>query len=204
MTALSLRLLSAAALAALIAGPALAQTNPSPTYVAPTFTSPPIFSSQTGLIVGAGAGASTVILPGTGVAAALAIAVNGASGIVVESAGALILGPFGLAHLTESATAPTFTSGACTGAIGTTNGTAAFTFTTGSSSCGSTATIGLPAATTGWICDAFDMAVVGTARIQETSNTTTSVVFTNYSIGSSPGATNFSTTHTVNVKCVAY
>ena len=109
-----------------------------------------------------------------------------------------------VSNLAVSATAPTFTSGACTGAIGTVNGTAAFTFTTGSSSCGSTATIGMPTATTGWICDALDMAEAGTARIQETSNSTTSVVFTNYSIGSSPAAANFTASHTVLVKCMAY
>jgi hypothetical protein len=109
-----------------------------------------------------------------------------------------------LTNLAMSSTAPTFTSGACSGAIGTVNGTGAFTFTTGSGSCGSTATIGMPTATTGWICDAVDLAEAGTARIQQTSNSTASVVFTNYSIGSSPAATNYTVSHTVQVKCTGY
>jgi hypothetical protein len=118
--------------------------------------------------------------------------------------GSLTSGGLTLAHSVMSSTAPTFTSGACTGAIGTVNGTAAFTFTTGSGACGSTATIGMPAATTGWICDAVDEAGGASFRIQETSDTTTSVVFTGYSIGTSPAAANFTVSHTVKVKCAAY
>jgi hypothetical protein len=107
-------------------------------------------------------------------------------------------------NLAVSATAPTFTSGACAGAIGTANGTAAFTFTTGSGSCGNTATIGMPAATTGWVCDAFDEAIAGGSLIKETSDSPTQVVLTTYTIGTTPAAGPFTASHTVKVKCAAY
>ena len=92
---------------------------------------------------------STVLSFGTGVATALQAATNAAGGVMAPPA------------LLISSTAPTFTSGACTGAIGTTNGTAAFTVTTGSGSCGSTIVLGLPTAAHGWMCNAFDMAIAG-------------------------------------------
>ena len=59
-------------------------------------------------------------------------------------------------------------------------------------------------ASNGWVCDAVDEAIAGTGRIQETADTTTSVTFTNYSIGSSPATINFVASHTVKAKCMAY
>ncbi len=106
--------------------------------------------------------------------------------------------------LVASATAPTFTSGACSGAIVTANNTAAFTFKTGSGSCGSTATLAMPAASNGWVCDAVDEAGGGAFRIQETTDSPTSVVFTGFSIGSTPAVATFTASHTVKVKCSAY
>lgn len=138
------------------------------------------------------------------VQSAIQNATNAANGLAQLNASAQVVGPFALSNLLDSATAPTFTSGACGGAIGTTNGTAAFTFTTGSTSCSSTATIGLPAAAHGWICSAIDEASAGLFQIQETSDTTTSVVFTDFSIGSTPTATNFTASHTIKVACAAY
>ncbi len=106
--------------------------------------------------------------------------------------------------LVASATTPTFTSGACSGALGTAAGTAAFTVSTGTGTCGSTFTLGMPTAAHGWVCDANDEAIAGSTLIRETTDSTSSVSFTNYSVGSSPAATGFPTSHTVKVKCAAY
>ena len=107
-------------------------------------------------------------------------------------------------RIMASTTAPTFTSGACVGAMGTANSTAAFTVSTGTGSCGSTFTLGMPGDATGWVCDANDEAIAGTTAIRETADTTTSVTFTNYSVGSSPAAVSFPTSHTIKVKCTGY
>jgi hypothetical protein len=106
--------------------------------------------------------------------------------------------------LLVSATAPTFTSGACVGAIGTVTSTAAFTFTTGSGSCTNTAVLGMPTAATGWVCDAFDEAITGASYIKESADSTTSVTLTTYTVGSSPAAGPFTASHTVKVHCTAY
>lgn len=135
----------------------------------------------------------------------LLIANNNNIGIELDTSGNVYLpSTVKVSNLLMSATAPTFTSGACTGSIGTTNGTSVFTFSTGTGTCGNTATIGLPTAANGWSCQATDIAQAGTARIQQTAGTTSSVVFTNYSIGSSPAATAFTASHTVRVMCSAY
>ena len=107
-------------------------------------------------------------------------------------------------NMIASATNPTWSSGACAGNIGTALDTAAFTFNTGVGSCGSTATITMPVAAHGWVCDAVDENSGAAFRIQETADTTASVTFTGYSIGASPAATNFTVSHVVKVMCSAY
>ena len=116
--------------------------------------------------------------------------------------GALSMGT--LTHVAISATAPTFTSGACVGAIGTTNGTAAFTFTTGSGSCTNTAVLGMPTAANGWVCSAFDEAIAGASQIQETADTVNSVTLTTFTIGTTPVAGPFTASHTVKLQCTGY
>jgi hypothetical protein len=110
------------------------------------------------------------------------------------------------ANLGEALGIPTFASGACGGAIGVANNVAAFTFTTGSGTCGSTATLNMPAeyASNGWICSAIDEAAAGAFRIQQSSDTLSSVVLTNYSIGTTPAAANYTVSRTVKVTCTAY
>jgi hypothetical protein len=56
----------------------------------------------------------------------------------------------------------------------------------------------------GWICSAVDEADGAANRIVETSGSTTQVIFTHYSIGTTPAAANFATSHTVKVQCAAY
>ena len=64
----------------------IARTDAAQTFTGvETFSSAPILSSLTGLLVGNGASAVTTITPGTGVAAALAQATNAASGFVTYS-----------------------------------------------------------------------------------------------------------------------
>ena len=114
-------------------------------------------------------------------------------------------GGYAPVNLDVSPTAPTFTSGACVGSIsGTPNGTAAFAISTGTGKCTSAFTLGMPTATTGWLCNAWDPANAGTAEIRETTVSTTAPVFTNYSIGTHPAATNFTASHTIRVTCSAY
>ena len=86
--------------------------------------------------------------------------------------------------------APSSPTGACTPSIGVANNTAAFTVLTGIGTCGSTLGLTMPAAGAGWICDAVDEAGGAAFRIQETADSTNSVTFTGYSIGSGPGTAN--------------
>ena len=98
-------------------------------------------------------------------------------------------------------TAPTFTSGACVGAMGANpNGTSAFQVTTGTGSCGSTFTIGMPAnqVSNTWVCYANDIADTG--WIKQTADSTTAIVFTHETIGTVTPS-NFTVSHTIDVKC---
>ena len=110
-------------------------------------------------------------------------------------------GGYAPVNLDVSPAAPTFTSGACVGSIsGTPNGTAAFAISTGTGTCTSAFTVGMQTATTGWLCNAWDPANAGTAeKTRETTVSTTAPVFTNYSIGTHPAATNFTAGHTIRV-----
>jgi hypothetical protein len=81
---------------------------------------------------------------------------------------------------TLSATAPTISSGFGTGdVISNTNGAAAWTDTVGTSP-GTTATFTMPAASTGWVCGAFDQ-THGTIIVRQITGTTTSVGFGGFS-----------------------
>jgi hypothetical protein len=161
-------------------------------------------SWQWGLWDIGGAAAILHAVPGT------ASGGNGILGLGEGSAGKIVLNSpiYGAsAHLVDSWTSPTYTGGGCTAGspgIGTANGTRAFTVTMGSGTCGNTLTIGLPTASTGWVCDANDEAIAGTSWIKETTDSVSSVVFTTYTIGTTPAAGPFTANHTVKVKCAAY
>jgi hypothetical protein len=107
-----------------------------------------------------------------------------------------------------SATAPVIASGFCSTGTPTTisasNGTAAFDILIGAATCGSTGTLTLPAATTGWVCNAADVTTL-THRIAQTGTqgSTTSVVLTDYSITAGT-AQNFNPSDHIHVSCVAY
>jgi hypothetical protein len=103
-----------------------------------------------------------------------------------------------------SKTAPTITGHFNTSgdSISAPSGTAAFTITIGTGAAGSTGTIGLPTATTGWNCPAPNNMNRG-AYIQQTGSSTTSATFTNY--GTTPGTpVNWTASDVLHVSCFAY
>lgn len=81
-----------------------------------------------------------------------------------------------------SGTAPTIASGGCTSpAMTSTNGTAAFKVTLGTScSTVKTVTLTFPAATVGWSCSAVDQTAPQTYNVVATTTSTTAVVLSNY------------------------
>jgi hypothetical protein len=111
-------------------------------------------------------------------------------------------------NLLWSTTAPTIAAGGCGGAaasIPSNNGTAAFTINTGTTPTAGGCTITMPAATTGWICDANHVPAITTTNfvIQQTgAASTTSVTlqdFSDVAAASAPAAS-----VVWRVKCSAY
>lgn len=82
------------------------------------------------------------------------------------------------------ATAPTISSGFGTGpSIVASNGTAAFEVNVGTGGTASAGVIGLPAATTGWVCNCQDITTPSTNVTRMTANGTTSCTVTNSAFG---------------------
>jgi hypothetical protein len=113
-------------------------------------------------------------------------------------------------HLAFSHTAPTVASGFCsTGspvtAISASNGTAAFDILIGQATCGSTGTLTLPAATTGWVCNATDVTTPASHNIVQTGTqgSTTAVVLTDYA-RTTGIAQNFNPADHVHVQCTGF
>ena len=100
---------------------------------------------------------------------------------------------------------PTWATGACSGSVVSTSGTyAGFRINTGTGACGSTYRINLPTVTNDWMCDAVDEASGGYSpptRIQQTGHSFSDATFTNYSIGTTPAATNFPTNKQIMMRC---
>lgn len=94
---------------------------------------------------------------------------------------------FGLTRLVMSSTAPTVSSGFGTSpSIASNNGTAAFTVNVGTGGTATNGVVGMPAATTGWICHVEDeTAVLGNvanARTLQIGSTTTTVTVENQTV----------------------
>ena len=109
-------------------------------------------------------------------------------------------------HLLVSSTAPTYASGGCTGAaIVTSNNTAAFSASVGSSACSGSQPLvfTLPAAATSWNCRARDITQPTFIVLQTGAQSTTSVTITNY--GTTPGtAVAWVASDVVEISCMAY
>lgn len=109
--------------------------------------------------------------------------------------------------VTISGTAPTINAGFAAGGggatIGASNGTAAFTIVTGTADTGSTGTLNLPTATTGWSCSFADVTTPATYIVSQTGGATNTVTVTNYSrtVGT---AAAWLTTETIRAQCLAY
>jgi hypothetical protein len=95
-------------------------------------------------------------------------------------------------------TAPTITGGSV--AVTANAASAAQKYTVSGSPSASTVTLAMPAATTGYVCDGEDM-TQGT-RLQETTDSATAPVLTNYSPAGA--ATNFASGDVLLVKCTGY
>jgi len=102
--------------------------------------------------------------------------------------------------------APTIASGfAASGStISTPGGTFHFSVTVGSTTPGSTGTITMPTAPTGWDCEANDITTTSTSVFltKQTGGSATTVVLTNYSNLSV--ATAWAASDVINVRCLAY
>lgn len=104
--------------------------------------------------------------------------------------------------------APTIASGGCTTgsaqSISTSNGSAAFAITLGGATCGSTITLTMPAANTGWVCDAHDITTPASNVVDQTAGgSATAVTLTNYARTTGLAA-NFTAADVLAVKCSAY
>ena len=102
-------------------------------------------------------------------------------------------------------TAPTIGSGLCTSpSVSASNGTAAFALTVGSSCTGvTTASITMPAATTGWTCYFANVTNPATSTPSQTGGTTTTVTLTNYARTTGLAA-DFTTGDSIRVMCAGY
>lgn len=110
---------------------------------------------------------------------------------------------FALTSTLNSTTAPTV-SGFCTSpSVTANNGTAAFAINVGTACAASTGTITLPAAATGWVCDAHNVTTPASNVVEMSSGTTTTVVLTNYARMTGIAA-NFTSSDSIRVMCAAY
>jgi hypothetical protein len=126
---------------------------------------------------------------------------NGASQLSSLNGGffAPSLGPTQSGRIWDSGTAPAVSAAFSSGTVGGSNGTGSFFVAIGSGSAGSTRTITLPAATTGWNCCATNQ--TRAAQIQQTDNKATSVTLTNF--GTTFSRTNWTNGDTLIVTCRA-
>lgn len=140
---------------------------------------------------------------GTGVLTALGVNTGTAGAFQVNNAS------IKLNALAFSTTAPTIASGFCSTASNTTisasNGTAAFDILIGGATCGTTGTLTMPAATTGWVCESTDVTTPASHNVVQTGTqgSTTAVVLTDYS-RTTGIAQNFNPADHIHVMCTGY
>jgi hypothetical protein len=117
------------------------------------------------------------------------------AGITFGSGGTLLL----------ATTAPTISSGFCSTspAISASNGSAVFDINVGTSCSGSTGTLGMPAATTGWVCDFANVTNPAANTVYQTGGATNTVTLTNY-VRTTGVAGNFTASDHIRAKCAAY
>jgi hypothetical protein len=137
----------------------------------------------------------------TGTAAATNLAQSWTAAQTLGTGGSL-----NASALLISPTAPTISSGFGTSpSIPSNNGTAAFTVNVGTGGSASSGVIGLPTATTGWICFAFDITnptTGGGYYVKQTAGTTTTATLTGYN--TSGAATAWTASDILRVSCHAY
>jgi hypothetical protein len=112
---------------------------------------------------------------------------------------------YNLTHLLSNTTAPTILSGfGTTPSITNANGTAAFGVVIGSGGTTNTGTLTMPAAFSGWVCDAQDITTqtASVSSTKETGTTTTSVTFTQFN--DTMNVTPWVAGDTLLVKCTAH
>lgn len=101
-------------------------------------------------------------------------------------------------------TPPTISAGFCTSpSIPNANGTAAFTINVGSACAGSTGTLAMPTAPTGWVCDFHDVTTPASNIVEQTGGATNTVTLTNY-VRTTGVAGNFTSSDVIRAKCVSY
>ena len=133
------------------------------------------------------------------------------SGSPFKSAGFSVAadGSVGLVSLAWSHTAPTIASGFCSTASNTTisasNGTAAFDILIGGATCGIDRHADMPAATTGWVCNATDVTTPASHNVVQTGTqgSTTAVVLTDYA-RTTGIAQNFNPSDHIHVQCTGF
>jgi hypothetical protein len=104
-----------------------------------------------------------------------------------------------------SATAPTISSGFGSGAsIVASNGTCAFQINVGTGGVATSGVIGLPAATTGWVCQAEDITTESAtvARTKQTASATNTATVGNFN--TTPAAAAWVASDKLNVSCKGY
>jgi hypothetical protein len=195
----------------------LGQTSAAPSWQAmsgdATIASGGAVTIAAGAVTGGKIASSTIT--GSNIAASTIAASNiitGTSGANIPllstantwTLGQTFSGPVNAVALVDSATAPTISAGFCTSpSVVANNGTWAFTINVGSACAVSTGTVGLPAATNGWVCDAHDVTTPASNIVEQSGGTTTTVVLTNY-VRTTGVAGNFTSSDVLRVKCTAY
>lgn len=149
----------------------------------------------------------SLTLSAQGLTADRSVALGDVAGTLVTDTGAQTLSNKtvngGAGNLLISLTAPTISAHFNTSgdSVSASNGTAAFTVTVGTGAAGSTGAVGLPTATTGWICFAANRNRA--AYIQQTGSTATTATFTNY--GTTVGTpVNWTNSDVLAISCHAY
>lgn len=128
-----------------------------------------------------------------GLSNATYMSINNASGLVTSVAGGFGLVSaaafFTIATKAIINTAPTISSGFGTSpSIVSSNGSLSFQVNVGTGGVATSGVVGLPAATTGWVCDCRDLTTPGANITRQTANSTTSCTVTNVAMSTGSAA----------------
>ena len=130
------------------------------------------------------------------------VSLNGAATFTANAA--VLANSYKFTNLLWSNVAPTISSGFCatSPSITASNGSAAFDINVGTSCSGSTGTLAMPAATTGWACQFTDV-TTSTNVPRQTGGATNTVTLTNYSWTTGVAA-NFTASDHIRAQCTGY